>query len=217
MRKLLIVIRPVLATAILAVVLAAAGAIHDPITVVYLAVYATLRVAMALSTRKRLDAREANTSRATPDAGVPVLGSVLFLATLTIAALDCGRFHWSYALPAAARIAALVALTLSGALHLWAMSVNPFFSPELRIQFEHRLATNGPYRFMRHPGYLGMLVAMPATAIALGSVVALLPALAYELLIVRRTIEEDGLLRESLGGYAEYAGKVRCRIVPGLW
>jgi protein-S-isoprenylcysteine O-methyltransferase Ste14 len=216
-KKLLIIIRPLLATTVLTAVLAAAGRIYDPITVVYLALYGTLRLAMALSSRKRLDACEMNSSRASVDSGVPLLGSVLFLATVTIAALDCGRFHWTYALPAAARIACLAALTLAGALHVWAMWVNPFFSPFLWIRFEHGLATGGPYRFMRHPGYLAMLVAMPATAIALGSVVALLPALGYQLLIVRRTIEEDGLLRESLGGYAEYAGTVRCRIVPGLW
>jgi protein-S-isoprenylcysteine O-methyltransferase Ste14 len=216
-KKLLIIIRPLLATAVLSAVLAVAGSIHDPITVAYLAVYGGLRVAMALSSRDRLDAGERNSSCATMDPGVPVLGSLLFLATVTIAALDCGRFHWSRALPAAARIASLVALTLSGSLHARAMWVNPFFSPDLRIQSEHRLATSGPYQFVRHPGYLAMLIAMPATAIALGSVVALLPALAYELLIVRRTIEEDELLRESLGGYAEYAGTVHCRIVPGLW
>lgn len=217
MKKLLIIIRPLLATAVLAAALAAAGRIHEPITVAYLAMYGTLRVAMALSSRKGLDAGETDTSCATLGARVPLLGSVLFLATVTITALDCGRFHWSCALPAAARIASLVALTLSGSLHVWAIWVNPFFSPDLRIQSEHRLATGGPYRFMRHPGYLAMLVAMPATAIALGSVVALLPALAYELLILRRVMREDDLLRKQLGGYAEYAGMVRCRIVPGLW
>ena len=217
MKKLLIIIRPLLATAVLAAVLAAAGRIHDPITVAYLAVYGTLRVAMALSSRKRLDPRETDSSRAIEGPGVPLLGSLLFLATVTIATLDCGRFHWSRALPAAARIASLVALTLSGSLHAWAMWVNPFFSPDLRIQSEHRLANGGPYRFMRHPGYLAMLVAMPATAVALGSVVALLPALSYDLLILQRIVQEDSVLRRHLGGYAEYAGTVRCRIVPGLW
>jgi len=216
-KDLLIIIRPLLAAAVLAAVLAAAGRIHDPITVAYLAVYGTLRVAMALSSRKRLDARETDSSRAIEGPGVPLLGSLLFLATVTIATLDCERFHWSCALPTAVRIASLVALTLSGALHVWAIWVNPFFSPDLRIQSEHRLATGGPYRFMRHPGYLAMLVAMPATAIALGSVVALLPASGYEFLILGRAAREDDLLHEHLGGYAEYAGTVRGRIVPGLW
>jgi len=199
------------------VVLAAAGTIHDPITVVYLAVYGTRRVAMALSSRKRLDAGEADTSCATADAGVPLLGTVLFLATVTIAALDCGRFHWSLSIPGAARIIGLAALAFAGSLQVWTMTVNPFFSPDLRIWRNHPTVASGPYRFIRHPGYLAMLIAMPATAIALGSVVALLPALGYELLILRRAMREDDLLRKLLGGYAEYAGTVRCRIVPSLW
>ncbi|HEY6293233.1 MAG TPA: isoprenylcysteine carboxylmethyltransferase family protein [Terriglobia bacterium] len=217
MRKQLIIIRPILATAILAVVLAAAGTIHDPITAVYLAVYGTLRVAMTFSSRKRLDAGERNSSLATVDSGVPLLGSVLFLATVTIAALDSGRLNWSPSMPGAARIIGLAALALAGSLQVWTMAVNPFFSPGLRIRRNHPTVASGPYRFIRHPGYLAMLVATPATAIALGSVVALLPAFGYEFLILRRAMREDELLHEHLRGYAEYAGTVRGRIVPGLW
>jgi protein-S-isoprenylcysteine O-methyltransferase Ste14 len=97
------------------------------------------------------------------------------------------------------------------------MAVNPFFSPRLRLQSNHRLVAGGPYRFLRHPGYLAMLVAVPATAIALGSLAGLVPALGYQILILSRTMREDRLLREELGGYAEYAGTVRYRLVPGLW
>jgi protein-S-isoprenylcysteine O-methyltransferase Ste14 len=97
------------------------------------------------------------------------------------------------------------------------MAVNPFFSPRLWIQPSHRLVARGPYRFLRHPSYLAMLVTTPVTSIALGSLAGLLPALGYEFLILRRAMREDDLLREKLGGYAEYAGTVRCRIVPGLW
>ena len=97
------------------------------------------------------------------------------------------------------------------------MAVNPFFSPSLSVQVHHRLIVGGPYRFIRHPGYFAMLVAVPATAVTLGSFAALLPALGYDLLILDRTMREDGFLRNVLGGYAEYAGVVRSRIIPGLW
>jgi protein-S-isoprenylcysteine O-methyltransferase Ste14 len=61
----------------------------------------------------------------------------------------------------------------------------------------------GPYRFIRHPGYLAMLVTMPATAATLGSPAVLLPAVGYELLILNRMVREDGFLRNTLGGYAQ--------------
>jgi len=61
------------------------------------------------------------------------------------------------------------------------MIVNPFFSPALRIQAErgHAVIARGPYRFIRHPGYLAMLIAVPASALALGSWLALIPAFAF--------------------------------------
>jgi hypothetical protein len=81
----------------------------------------------------------------------------------------------------------------------WAITVNLFFAPSLFVQAHHRLIATGPYRFIRHPGYLAMLVTMPTTAVTLGSLAALLPALGYDLLILNRTVREDGFLRNTLG------------------
>jgi protein-S-isoprenylcysteine O-methyltransferase Ste14 len=114
------------------------------------------------------------------------------------------------------RIAALVTFALATLTEAWAMAVNPFFSPVVRIQSErgHHLVTTGPYRFVRHPGYFAMMIAMPASALAIGSWLALVPGLTFGGLIVRRTWHEDQFLRARLGGYAEYARKVRYKLVP---
>jgi protein-S-isoprenylcysteine O-methyltransferase Ste14 len=197
-------------------VLAGAGAMDNPIAIAYLAIYGTLQVALTLASIKA-DTGKSESSHRVVDPAVPLLGSLLFVATVTVSAVDRARFHWSSALPESARIAGLAALALSGSLQVWAMAVNPFFSPNLCIQIDHRLVARGPYRLVRHPGYLAMLVSMPATALALGSLAGLLPALGYELLILSRAMREDGFLRNRLGGYAEYARTVHCRIVPGLW
>ena len=119
-----------------------------------------------------------------------MLASFLFVATVSVAAFDAGRFHWSPALPAVVRITCLVLLAFSWSLQVWAIAVNPFFSPRLSVRPDHRLVTCGPYRFIRHPGYLAMLVTMPATAVTLGSLAALLPALGYDLFILNRTMRE---------------------------
>ncbi|HEY6271361.1 MAG TPA: isoprenylcysteine carboxylmethyltransferase family protein [Terriglobales bacterium] len=217
MKRALIVARPLISTGVLALVMAAAGRARDPITQAYLGAFGLLGGATSLAVCKRLPRRQIRNSSRGADPGVPLLASFLFVATVTVAAFDSGRFHWSPALPAAVRIAGLSVLALSGSLQVWAIAVNPYFSPSLSIQAHHRLIASGPYRFIRHPGYLAMLVTVPATAVTIGSLAALLPALGYDLLILRRTMREDGFLRNTLGGYAQYAGMVHCRIVPGLW
>ena len=62
-----------------------------------------------------------------------------------------------------------------------------------------------------------MILALPFSALALGSWVSLAIALIYSGLILRRVIFEDGFLKQSLDGYADYAGRVRYRLVPGVW
>jgi len=92
-------------------------------------------------------------------------------------------------------------------------------SPALRIQTErgHSVITSGPYQIVRHPGYFAMLVAVPASALAVGSWLALLPAFAFSAVIVRRTTLEDRYLRQVFPGYLGYADSVRYRLLPGVW
>ena len=153
------------------------------------------------------------------DAGARFASGFLFLLTLTAAALDVGRLHASDAVPGPMRIAAVVAFALATLAQAWAMAVNPFFSPVVRIQSErgHHLVTTGPYPFVRHPGYLAMLIAVPASALAIGSWLALIPGLTFSGVITRRTAIEDDFLKLNLEGYASYALCVRSRLVPSIW
>ena len=75
----------------------------------------------------------------------------------------------------------------------------------------------GPYRYVRHPGYSGIIGMMVSLPLLLGSLWALLPSAAVFLLVTARTVLEDRALKNELPGYVEYAGNVRFRIVPGLW
>ena len=99
------------------------------------------------------------------------------------------------------------------------MAANAFFSAVVRIQDDrgHAVASGGPYRFVRHPGYSGSLAFELATPIMLGSLWALIPSGLNALLIVVRTALEDRTLNEELDGYREYAGQVRYRLLPGVW
>jgi protein-S-isoprenylcysteine O-methyltransferase Ste14 len=141
------------------------------------------------------------------------------LACVLFAALDVGRLHWSDTVPLGVQVAGLAGVALGLTLVVWSMVANRFFSPTVRIQHErgHHLVTSGPYHYVRHPGYIGMVLTSLGTPLALGSWWALLPATGYALLIVRRTVREDHFLREHLDGYAGYASQVRYRLVPRLW
>ncbi|MFQ5875494.1 MAG: methyltransferase family protein, partial [Dehalococcoidia bacterium] len=99
------------------------------------------------------------------------------------------------------------------------MASNAFFSMTVRIQEDrgHTVATGGPYRYVRHPGYVGTILFQIATPLMLGSVWAFIPCGLAALLIVVRTALEDRTLHEELDGYKEYAQRVRYRLLPGLW
>ncbi|MGH9331116.1 MAG: methyltransferase family protein, partial [Vicinamibacterales bacterium] len=70
---------------------------------------------------------------------------------------------------------------------------------------------------VRHPGYAGMTILAVGGALLLGSLVALVPALIFSALVLRRVVFEDAFLQCNLEGYREYSERVRFRLVPGVW
>ena len=76
---------------------------------------------------------------------------------------------------------------------------------------------NGPYRYVRHPGYVGIIAFGLATPLMLGTLWAFIPALFMLCISVVRTALEDRTLKEELEGYKDYAEHVRYRLLPGIW
>jgi len=89
----------------------------------------------------------------------------------------------------------------------------------VRIQKDrgHTVVDDGPYHFIRHPGYAGMCVFTLVTPLILGSYWALVPAAATASGIALRTVMEDSTLHNGLDGYADYARRVRYRLLPAIW
>ena len=108
---------------------------------------------------------------------------------------------------------------LSVFLSIWPMPHNPFFEGTVRIQKEsgHKVIQTGPYRLVRHPGYLGMLFGSLPIPFAFGSALSLVPAGVMVLLVLIRTYCEDRTLMTELEGYREYSRKVRYRLIPWIW
>jgi protein-S-isoprenylcysteine O-methyltransferase Ste14 len=99
------------------------------------------------------------------------------------------------------------------------MWTNNFFSRVVRIQTDrgHYVVQDGPYRFVRHPGYLAGCFSLLSMPLALGSLWGLIPATLAVLLIIIRTYLEDATLQNELTGYHQYAKKVKYRLLPGIW
>jgi len=148
-----------------------------------------------------------------------VLYGPMTFVIIIIAVLDGGRFQWTMELPMSVYIAGYVLLVLSDFVKSWCMWVNRFFSTTVRIQMDrgHEVIQNGPYRFVRHPGYLAGIFMMISMPLALGSLWGLIPAAVVAVLLIIRTHLEDIYLQKELPGYADYVKKVKYRLLPGIW
>jgi protein-S-isoprenylcysteine O-methyltransferase Ste14 len=143
---------------------------------------------------------------------------IVIIVVPVIAGLDIGRYNWSglsilYAVPG------FVLYVFSSILINWAMIVNPHFEPTVRIQVDrgHRVITTGPYKFVRHPGYLAGILWTLSIPLIIGSFFAFIPAGIYVLSTGIRTSLEDKTLLKELNGYPEYSKKVKYRLFPKIW
>ena len=144
--------------------------------------------------------------------------TISLIAYPIIAGLDVGRYHWSE-LHINYAIAGVILFALCVAFGSWAIVVNQFFETTVRIQTDrgHKVITDGPYRFVRHPGYLSMILGALSASFIIGSLYSLIPGGLAIIAVVIRTSLEDRTLQEELDGYREYASRVRWRLVPGIW
>ena len=146
---------------------------------------------------------------------VVLLGPVAMWIT---AGLDV-RHHWSAGFPTLAIVMGVAVAALGGALLIWAIRVNRFFSSVVRIQRDrgHTVIMAGPYRLIRHPGYAGMSAFTVATPLILNSQWAFVPAAVTTALIMLRTELEDRTLQNELEGYHDYARTVKYKLLPFVW
>ena len=152
------------------------------------------------------------------DMTIMSLVGIVQLLLYILAALD-HRYGWTEEFALSVYIAALVLCALGYGLGVWATAYNAFFTQIVRLQPEsgQSVAQNGPYRYIRHPAYSGVILFELAVSLLLGSAWALILGIIEALLMVLRTWLEDRALQQELPGYAAYAEKVRYRLLPGIW
>jgi len=144
--------------------------------------------------------------------------TISLIAFPIVAGLDVGRYYWSE-LHINYAIAGVILLALCFAFCSWAIIVNRFFETTVRIQTDrgHEVITGGPYRFVRHPGYLSLILGAVSASFIIGSLYSLIPCGVAIIALLVRTYLEDRTLQEELNGYREYASRVRWRLIPGIW
>jgi protein-S-isoprenylcysteine O-methyltransferase Ste14 len=135
-----------------------------------------------------------------------------------IAGLDAGRFHWA-PLPFWTVYPGIVTFIGSAVWITWVLVKNPHAESSVRIQEDrgHTVIASGPYRFVRHPMYVGLIQLHQAMALILGSMWTLVLAGLIAILLMWRTALEDRTLRQELPGYQEYSTVTRYRLMPGIW
>ncbi len=218
-KRMLLLPVAVLATGFVAALLfLSAGRWDLPFFWAYVLVYAVLAVGGFLSIDPDL-IRERMRSGLRDRSLLVASAKLAMWVHLIVAGLDVGRYHWSDTVPIPLQISGLVGFAAGFGVVVWAMAVNRFFIPTVRIQSErgHHLVTAGPYGYVRHPGYAGIVIGVLCSGLALGSWLAATPMVCLAGGIFRRVVVEDRFLAEHLDGYVEYMDRVQVRLFPRVW
>jgi protein-S-isoprenylcysteine O-methyltransferase Ste14 len=142
----------------------------------------------------------------------------LYVLALILGGLDA-RYGWSRDMPMVIYWTGVAVYVIGQAIFLWARRTNKYFSSVVRIQTDRgqSVCMEGPYRYVRHPGYVGGFLFEITTGIMLGSWWASIPQVIAALMLLWRTAWEDKTLLAELSGYTEYSKETRYRLLPGVW
>jgi protein-S-isoprenylcysteine O-methyltransferase Ste14 len=114
-------------------------------------------------------------------------------------------------------LVALGVLLVGFVIVMFVFRANTYTAATVRVEAGQHVVETGPYALVRHPMYSGSMLGYLATPLALGSLWGLVPAVMVCAMIVVRLLDEERYLVKNLPGYEEYRGRVRWRLVPGLW
>ena len=143
---------------------------------------------------------------------------LLWCAWFVVMALDAVRFSWSV-VPLWVQALGVLAIAVAMYIMHLIMRTNSFAAPVVKIQVERgqRVVSDGPYAIVRHPMYSGALLLILGIPLLLGSWWGLMLTPLLILLLAVRAVMEERTLMAELAGYADYAARVRYRLVPMIW
>jgi protein-S-isoprenylcysteine O-methyltransferase Ste14 len=211
---------------IAALLLIPAGTWHWPRAVHFLVVYGVVNsisiVALARLAPESLEARLTTPAAASQPTADRVVTAFLFsslLAWFAFVPIDVFRLRLMPTPPLAGSIAGALVLVAGYAIIWVTLFQNAFATPIVRDQSDRGqvLIDTGPYRCVRHPFYLGLLLFLAGLSLWLESYAGLLALLLPGGLLVARIRVEERTLEDTLPGYVDYTKRVRFRLVPFVW
>jgi protein-S-isoprenylcysteine O-methyltransferase Ste14 len=146
---------------------------------------------------------------------IMALMSVAYIALMLIPALDY-RYGWSRA--SLWVVVVGHALFSSGwVMILFVFRENSFTASTVEVMPGQAVVSSGPYAIVRHPMYAGGILLLAGIPLALGSWWGLIPFVPVVLGVIWRLLDEERMLARDLAGYTTYMGRVRYRLIPGIW
>ena len=139
----------------------------------------------------------------------------LYYLTFLIPGFDF-RFHWSD-VPVWMVITSNIIVFLGYILIIFIFKENSYASTIIQVEQKQQVIKTGPYSVVRHPMYLGLLLMLLFSPLALGSYWAVIPSLLSIPLVVFRIKSEEAVLRQDLPGYKDYCVKTPYRLFPFIW
>jgi protein-S-isoprenylcysteine O-methyltransferase Ste14 len=143
------------------------------------------------------------------------LASIVILLVYLLPGFD-HRSHWS-SVPIWLVVIADILVFLGYAFIVLVMRENPYAARTIEVEPDQTVVKTGPYAFVRHPMYLGILLLFVFSPLALGSYWSMIPVLFLMGLLIARITNEERVLLKELNGYREYTEKVKWRLIPGIW
>ncbi len=103
------------------------------------------------------------------------------------------------------------------AMHWAEASLDRQFSVEVTIQEDHRLVTDGPYRVLRHPRYLGIIVFTTGISLVYRSWLGLILVAALTAVLIWRIQDEEKLMHQAFGADWEAYCQRSWRLIPFVY
>jgi protein-S-isoprenylcysteine O-methyltransferase Ste14 len=199
-----------------AAIIAAGGGwpfLGRPVAIVYLALWLVWWLAIALGRQRGVESKCDRSQ-----AGIMVLGILALVVLIVAVPWEYGRF--SGPIPRDGWLAwmGLALFALGIGLQVAAFrSLRGMYTSRLGIQPEHRLVSSGPYRVIRHPGYLSNILCLAGIGLAMSSLLGLGVSVAVIPLVLARIRQEESMLQAEFGdAYREYRSRTH-RFIPGLF
>lgn len=148
---------------------------------------------------------------------ITTFGFAIFFLVLFLTAGFDARYEWSE-VPYDFEVAGFIGIIISMYYLVFAtLKENPYLAKIAEIQEGQKVITTGPYKWVRQPFYLGVIIVYAFIPIAVGSLCALIPSLLMTALFIIRASLEDKMLQNELRGYKDYTKKTPYILLPGVW